>query len=44
MPSINDILANDRPLAPDGMTILAENVEFIGLCKANSVRQVARGR
>jgi len=26
------------------MTILAENVEFIGLCKANSVRRVARGR
>lgn len=35
---------NKHDDAPDGMTILAENVEFIGLCKANSVRQVARRR
>ena len=35
---------NKHDDAPDGMTILAENVEFIGLCKANSVRRVARGR
>lgn len=35
---------NKHDDAPDGVTILAENVEFIGLCKANSVRQVARRR
>ena len=35
---------NKHDDAPDGMTILAENVEFIGLCKANSVRRVARSR
>lgn len=35
---------NKHDDAPDGLTILAENVEFIGLCKANSVRQVARSR
>lgn len=35
---------NKHDDAPDGMTILAENVEFIGLCKNNRVRQVAKGR
>lgn len=35
---------NKHDDAPDGMTILAENVEFIRLCKNNRVRQVARGR
>lgn len=35
---------NKHDDAPDGLTILAENVEFIGLCKNNRVRQVARAR
>jgi len=35
---------NKHDDAPDGMTILAEYVEFIGLCKNNMVRQVAHSR
>ena len=35
---------NKHDDAPDGMTILAENVEFIGLCQSINNRQVAHSR
>ena len=35
---------NKHDDAPDGLTILAENVEYIGLVKSQQVRQVARAR